>query len=79
MIENSRADAAEINGTIDRLKHEHFDDQCFAEELTEALRGLSQTRKPDNPDALGYMLRGFFEAVRRYVAFEREHLRQLVR
>lgn len=67
-----------VDATIERLKHEHLEDQCFAEELTEALRELSQQKAPQNPDALGYMLRGFFEAMRRHVAFETEHLRQYV-
>ncbi len=79
LVETGRADKAQIAATVERLKHEHFDDECFAEELAEALRDLSRTAEPENPDALGYMLRGFFEAMRRHVAFEREHLRQLVR
>lgn len=67
-----------VDATIERLKHEHLEDRCFAEELTEALRELSQNTVPQNPDALGYMLRGFFEAMRRHVAFESEHLRPYI-
>lgn len=66
-------------GTIERLKHEHFDDECFAEELSEVLSNLGRRKKPENPEALGYMLRAFFEAMRRHVAFESDHLKLLVR
>lgn len=70
--------APQMAATIKRLKHEHFEDECFAEELVEALRELSLDKVPENPEAVGYMLRGFFEALRRHVAFEREHLEVLI-
>lgn len=76
--ETSPGDKERREATIERLKHEHLEDRCFAEELTEALRELSMKPTPQNPDALGYMLRGFFEAMRRHVAFESEHLRPFV-
>lgn len=63
--------------TVARLKHEHLEDECFAEELTDALLELSKST-PTNPEATGYMLRGFFESVRRHAAFETEHLRPLL-
>ncbi len=68
-----------IDQTIMRLKYEHCEDACFAEELTEALRELGTKKTLRNPEATGYMLRGFFEAMRRHIAFEREHLGQLLR
>jgi len=64
--------------TVKRLKHEHFEDECFAEELADALRELGTHKTASNPEALGYMLRGFFETLRRHVAFERDHLRQFI-
>lgn len=64
--------------TVARLKHEHFEDECFAEELTDALHELSHRQWPENPEALGYMLRGFFESVRRHAAFESEHFRSVI-
>ena len=64
--------------TIERLKREHIEDRCFAEELSEALRELSLKRAPANPDALGYMLRGCFETMRRHIAFEHQHLRPFI-
>jgi hypothetical protein len=64
----------ELVGTIARLKFEHFEDECFAEELAERLLLLGSATAGINMEATGYMLRGFFEAIRRHVAFEGEHL-----
>lgn len=59
--------------SLHRLKFEHCEDACFAEELTDTLLRLG--RKEDvNMEATGYMLRGFFESLRRHIAFEREHI-----
>jgi hypothetical protein len=59
--------------TLERLKFEHCEDECFAEELTDALLRLGSGTRV-NMEAVGYMLRGFFEGLRRHIAFEREHL-----
>ncbi len=64
----------DIEATLNRLKFEHCEDECFAEELTEALHALGANRPDINIEATGYMLRGFFEAMRRHIAFESEHL-----
>jgi hemerythrin-like domain-containing protein len=53
-----------------RLREEHCVDECYAEELSDALRRVSSASDPISPDTLGYMLRGFFEAMRRHLAFE---------
>lgn len=69
-------DATESLGpTLERLKFEHCEDECFAEELTDALLKLGSGASV-NMEAVGYMLRGFFEGIRRHIAFEREHLLQ---
>ena len=60
--------------TTERLRAEHVEDECLADEITETLLAIGHGAKPDNPEALGYMLRVFFETVRRHVAFEREHI-----
>lgn len=62
-----------LEETIARLKYEHFEDECFAEELTDALLRLG-AGDAVNMEAVGYMLRGFFEGLRRHIAFERDHL-----
>ena len=66
------------SGSIARLLSEHVEDECFAGELTEALLDLGRGGPPPNPEALGFMLRGFFESKRRHIAFEREHVVPLV-
>lgn len=60
--------------TLNRLKFEHCEDECFAEELIEALHDLGAGKRDMNMEATGYMLRGFFEALRRHIAFENELL-----
>lgn len=62
-----------IDATLERLKFEHCEDECFAEELTDALLKLG-SGDIVNMEAVGYMLRGFFEGIRRHIAFEREYL-----
>lgn len=63
-----------IQATLNRLRFEHCEDECFAEELTEALYALAAGTDDINVEATGYMLRGFFEAMRRHLAFENEYL-----
>ncbi|WP_137157397.1 hemerythrin domain-containing protein [Rhizobium sp. FKL33] len=70
----TRGLAGDLSKTLARLKFEHFEDECFAEELSERLLLLGAGGGEINMEATGYMLRGFFEAVRRHIAFEREHL-----
>ncbi|WP_246745832.1 hemerythrin domain-containing protein [Ciceribacter sp. L1K22] len=65
----------DLSRTLDRLRFEHCEDECFAEELTDALLHLG-AGEAVNMEAVGYMLRGFFEGVRRHIAFETEHLLQ---
>ena len=63
-----------VEATLNRLRFEHCEDECFAEELTEALHRLGAGAEDTNVEAIGYMLRGFFEAMRRHIAFESEML-----
>ncbi|MBZ9798521.1 hemerythrin domain-containing protein [Mesorhizobium sp. ES1-4] len=60
--------------SISRLRAEHIEDECFADEVTEQLLGIGHGRPIGNAEALGFMLRGFFESLRRHIAFEREHV-----
>lgn len=69
---------AERAETLRRLLAEHVEDEAAAEELTETLLAIGHGHEIDNPEALGFMLRAFFEAVRRHVAFEREHVMPMV-
>ena len=63
--------------TLRRLRAEHVEDEAAAEELTEELLRIGHGGRVANPEALGFMLRAFFEAVRRHIAFEREHVMPL--
>jgi hemerythrin-like domain-containing protein len=60
--------------TLERLRFEHHSDLCFAEELHDGLLACGRGQDLMTADALGYMLRAFFESVRRHVAFEKEIL-----
>ncbi len=62
------------NPTIGRLKFEHVADECSAEEITEELLRIGHGHPVQNPEAFGFMLRAFFDPVRRHLAFERELL-----
>lgn len=60
--------------SIRRLKKEHVEDRCGAQDISEALMAIGQGTPIANPEALGFMLRAFFETLRRHIAFEREHI-----
>lgn len=64
----------DLAASIERLRWEHFEDLCFGEEIRDALYDLGRGEAGIGGDTLGYMLRGFFEGLRRHVAFEREVL-----
>jgi hemerythrin-like domain-containing protein len=63
----------ELAATVERLKVEHFTDECYADELTEKLLHLGCGRHDVNMEATGYMLRGFFETMRRQISFEQDY------
>lgn len=60
--------------TTQRLRAEHAEDECFADEVTEILLAIGHGEAVENPEALGFMLRGLFETIRRHIAFENEHI-----
>lgn len=57
---------------LDRLHSEHWEDENYALELQEALVEFATNSPTSNPEALGYMLRGFFASLRRHIAAEKE-------
>jgi hemerythrin-like domain-containing protein len=77
-IEKNVRNLPQMHSTLERLKAEHWEDECFIEELVDTLLTLGAGKQPSNPEATGYMLRGFFIGIRRHIAFEREHLLGLV-
>lgn len=72
-LERQRFCGDALDEIIRRLKFEHCEDECYAEELADVLMKLARGDEV-NMEATGYMLRGFFEARRRHIAFERDHL-----
>lgn len=59
---------------LERLQFEHWEDESFAEEVSEALQTYVLNTDKVFSDKLGYMLRGLFEGLRRHIAFEAEFL-----
>lgn len=66
-------ESEEFAAAVDRLTFEHLTDECYADDIAEKLTYVGSGGRDVNMEALGYMLRGFFEALRRHVAFERDH------
>jgi hypothetical protein len=64
--------------SVRRLKAEHVEDECAAQDLTEILMEIGHGGPLANPEALGFMLRAFFDTLRRHIAFEREHVVPMV-
>lgn len=64
--------------SIRRLRAEHVEDECFAGEVTEILLAIGHGETVENAEAIGFMLRGFFESLRRHIAFEREHVLPMI-
>ncbi|GLS32275.1 hypothetical protein GCM10007937_39850 [Mesorhizobium albiziae] len=66
------------SSTVRRLKAEHVQDECFAGEIAEVFLAIGHGKGGESADAIGFMLRGFFEALRRHIAFEREHILPMI-
>ena len=72
------------NGTtlkdeIERLKSEHWVDEDYGEEICLALKDFVATQNPAKAESLSWMLRGFFESMRRHIAFEHAVILPVVR
>jgi hemerythrin-like domain-containing protein len=70
-VATHHAEGAEV---IERLRLEHVEDECFAEEVQYELLQMGKGQPVLAPEATGYMLRGFFEGVRRHIRHEQELL-----
>lgn len=55
---------------VTRLRQEHAEDCLAATEIVRALVAISRGGRKRSYDAIGYMLRAYFLAVRRHIAFE---------
>ena len=72
-LKESGKEADQLEHIFERLHGEHYEDESFAEEVAECLREIASGAK-FNFEKAGYMMRGFFEGLRRHIAFERDHL-----
>lgn len=66
------------SGFLIQLENEHEDDVCLAGEVVEALNQLADDPAKISPDAIGYLLRGFFVSLRRHLALEEQVLRSVM-
>ncbi|MEM9330895.1 MAG: hemerythrin domain-containing protein [Pseudomonadota bacterium] len=63
-----------VDKSIERLKFEHWEDESSAEDISLSLRQMVSEPASANVEKISYMLRGFFEGLRRHIAFETDHL-----
>lgn len=57
----------ELEVAVARLRQEHLSDSGNAGEVSEALRAILAGQPILSPDAMGYLLRSFFDSMRRHV------------
>ncbi len=65
--------------SLERLRFEHWEDEEYGFEVSEALQQFATSSGSVNAEALAYLLRGFFEGLRRHLAFEREYIMPMLR
>ncbi len=63
-----------VSRSIDRLKFEQLENADVALEVGEALMDFGRGTSRLSQDAIGYLLRGFFVAMRRHLAYKRDFL-----
>nr|WP_312891188.1 hypothetical protein [Mesorhizobium silamurunense] len=72
-MDEAHLTSAEANlASTRRLRAEHVEDQCFGDEVAETLVAIGHGDPIEPAEVVGFMLRGFFEGLRRHIAFERE-------
>lgn len=76
----AEADRAGIDvaATIGRLKNEQREVEGFADELYDALIAYGNGTDAPNPEAFGYMLRGFFDRIRGRIAYQEDTMLPLL-
>lgn len=75
----TRPSPSPLDETLEHLRFEHLSDACYAEEVYEALMSFGRGAPSLPPSAAGYMLRGFFEGLRRHLTFEKAFVLPLLR
>lgn len=74
LLESLQGPSESLTKSLERLRFEHWEDESYAEEVTDSLIEFGRGEGTTDGEKLGYMLRGFFEGLRRHMAFETEHL-----
>jgi len=73
-LDSLTEDDKTLGASLERLRFEHWEDESYSQELAETLLDWVRGQSKYDPETIGYMLRGFFEGLRRHIAFEREHI-----
>lgn len=79
LVERHADKAGHLLPVVEHLKAEHATDECAALDVADQLQVLAEHGRVANAEMLGYMLRGFFEAQRRHIWWERSVLLPLAR
>lgn len=66
------AGQGDADDVVERLRLEHIEDECLAEEVQYELLQLGSGKPDLCPEATRSMLRGFFQGLRRRVRYEHE-------
>jgi hemerythrin-like domain-containing protein len=72
LLERSLWKAAPLRIDLQRLVHEHGEDQDAVGDLSEELRSLSARDSARTTDAVAYQTRALFRSVRRHATYESE-------
>ncbi len=59
-----------LDSILAQLEAEHAQDQGYAAEIVTQFEQMTVAGRVENPNMLGYMLRGFFETQRRHLLWE---------
>lgn len=64
----------DLSEALERLRFEHWEDEAYAEDISEALGRIGRGGSVSDAEKISWMLRGFFDGIRRHIAYESEHL-----
>ncbi len=78
LLEAAR-NSATMKDEIERLKSEHWVDEDYGEEVFLALKDYAAHQNPSRAETLSWMLRGFFESMRRHIAYEHAVILPVIR
>ncbi len=72
LLQNNEKCAANLTAITEKIKKEHKIDEYNAEELAEILLSYGTGQPSHSAEATGYVIRGFFESLRRHIEFVHE-------